>query len=118
MGLEKSIRLPTHTDTARFTKVGFGDHLLRPFFEGPVDVKFFDDAIEIKGKCFNCHGVIEGVLRIPPQLRDLDKTHEGRQEIVNIACDQVCNRHQCSQLFEGRRDVDDWLKAVAREARH
>jgi len=94
----------------RVSPVGFT--IWRPFFEGPVEMQYFKDAIEVKGVCCNCKGTIAGVIRVPKVMQAEYNTLNGRDAVREQVLDIVQRRHVCSLNFEGKDDVQDFLRRL------
>lgn len=81
-------------------------------FEGIVQVKIFQDAIEGKGKCAHCNGLVEGALKFPDGYLSTSADREERQQDAKKQLYAKFKRdHQCgSRLHKNKIDVDVFLK--------
>jgi hypothetical protein len=78
-------------------------------FEGICDIKLYNDAVEIKGKCAYCGGKIEGVLHFPAGYPIHDP--DARQDVKQQAMDQVKRQHYCIPRLDGPKlPAKDFLR--------
>lgn len=78
-------------------------------FEGVLEVKRFDDAIEGVGRCFWCSGDVGAVIRFT--AKEVKEHNITEVEIRKKLYDLIQERHQCgARLHDGKDDVRDFLK--------
>ena len=82
-------------------------------FEGLAEFKFYADAIEYAGECAHCKSIVAGVVRIrDPKLHRKIRPFLEEQLLKQMAGDLMMRNHQCRLMFEGKTDVDSWLKGL------
>lgn len=82
-------------------------------FEGIVQVLFYEDAIEGKGKCSHCNGPIEGVLRFPKgySLTTTADREERQADAKRQLYDKFKREHYCISRIDGPKDfIGDVMK--------
>jgi hypothetical protein len=82
-------------------------------FEGVVQIKIYMDAIEGKGKCLHCSGIIEGALRFPKgySLTRAADREERQQDAKRQLYDKLKRDHYCIPRIDGPKlPVLDFLK--------
>ena len=78
-------------------------------FEGVLNVKRFDDAIEGVGECFWCRGKVGAVVRFDP--KHIAEHNVTDVEIRKKLYDLIQERHQCgARLHDGKDDIQDFLR--------
>ena len=101
-----------HRKLIRTTALGLTKSL-KPYFEGPVKIRWFKDAVEGTGKCRNCGSELQQLLRVndPAMQKEMD-TLEGRQIVREQLFDKIQENHQCTMVHDGKTDIEDWLKRL------
>lgn len=101
------LELPDGSSVDRFSKPKIA--LPENVFEGEVDFKLYEDAVEGTGKCFHCHTTVKYLLRLPPSDW-LDGSPEKEMSAKANFFYGFRRNHQCPVIFSGKTDVDDFLK--------
>lgn len=81
-------------------------------FEGVVQIKIYQDAIEAKGKCAHCNGMAEGVLKFPTGYLSTSADREERQlDAKRQVYEKLKKLHYCIPRIDGPKlPVADFLR--------
>lgn len=92
--------------------------LLNPalrIFEGPVEVKFYNDRIAIKGYCFHCKSHVLSEMPLSNgEAAQAESDHQFQKNLYDLACDELQRHHQCGLLAEGKTPWEDIAEAIDR----
>ena len=99
----------------RLPRLGF-EKEPRKVFEGKVDFHIYSDRVHAVGHCVHCRTEVNQILHVrDPRIRaEMQKPGRAREAVLKQCADLIQRNHQCSMLFEGRDDIDDFFEKVGR----
>jgi len=102
---------PIDVSKGHAKRLGLDENL--KVFEGPVEVKHYNDRVVADGYCLHCKSRVHHEVRLSKRdARARDADAQFSKNLEDLACERVQRDHQCGLIYEGRDTLEDLYRRL------